>query len=176
MELWDAYDREERRTGETLVRGKPIPAGRYHMVCEVLVRHTDGDYLLMLRDGRKRAYPGFWEATAGGSALCGEDALACIRRELREETGIVDATLTLIAKSCDEGEKALFYSFLARTDADKSSVTLQKGETEDYVWMSEQAFIAHLHSDRVIERQRARYAAYYRAIGYLSEDTASCRK
>ena len=47
MELWDAYDAQGKRIGETLIRGEPIPNGRYHMVCEALVRHADGEYLLM---------------------------------------------------------------------------------------------------------------------------------
>ena len=33
MELWDAYDRDEKRTGGELVRGEPIPDGLYHLVC-----------------------------------------------------------------------------------------------------------------------------------------------
>jgi 8-oxo-dGTP pyrophosphatase MutT (NUDIX family) len=168
MELWDAYDAQGKRTKETLVRGEPIPDGRYHIVCEALVRHTDGDYLLMRRHPSKKAYPGYLEATAGGSALCGEDALACMRRELREETGITDATLTQVAQSRDDGENALFFSYLALTDCPKDSITLQQGETVGYVWMSEREFIAHLHSDRVIERQRARFADYFRSIGYLT--------
>ena len=167
MEIWDAYDKDENRTGRTLVRGERIPEGYYHLVCEALVRHKDGDYLLMRRDERKQAYPGYLEATAGGSALCGENALACMRRELMEETGITEAELTLIAKSRDEDENAIFCSYLALTDCDKDSVTLQEGETADYVWMSEADFVAHLHSERVIDRQKARYAAYFTSIGYL---------
>ena len=85
MELWDAYDGEFRRIqGVSLVRGEPIPAGIYHLVCEVLVRHTDGSYLLMRRDPRKH-HGGLWESTAGGSALQGEAPLDCARRELRTE-------------------------------------------------------------------------------------------
>ncbi|MBQ8718315.1 MAG: NUDIX domain-containing protein [Clostridia bacterium] len=168
MELWDAYDAQGKSTGQTLVRGEPIPKGCYHMVCEALVRHADGDYLLMRRDERKKAYPGYLEATAGGSALCGEDALDCMRRELREETGITDAALTLVAQSRDDGEKALFFSYLALTDCDKDSIVLQEGETVEFAWVSEQAFVAYLHSDRVIDRQRARFADYFRSIGYLT--------
>ena len=167
VETWDAYDSEGRRTGEILLRGEPILAGRYHMVCEALVRHTDGEYLLMRRDLRKKAYPGYLEATAGGSALCGEDTLACMRRELREETGITDAVLTLVAQSRDDEENALFFSYLALTDCDKSSIVLQEGETVGFAWVSEQEFIAHLHSDEVIPRQRARFEAYFRSIGYM---------
>jgi len=43
MEIWDAYTREGKPTGKTLVRGEAISDGLYHMVCEVLVRHKDGD-------------------------------------------------------------------------------------------------------------------------------------
>ena len=85
MELWDAYDRAGNRTGETLVRGKPVPEGRYHLVCEALVRHRDGSYLGMRRDRNKDGYPGWLEFTAGGSALMGETPLGCVRRELLRE-------------------------------------------------------------------------------------------
>lgn len=52
----------------TLVRGEKIPDGLYHLVSEIIVRHIDGTYLLMQRDINKH-YGGWWEATAGGSAL-----------------------------------------------------------------------------------------------------------
>ena len=66
-----------------------IPAGGYHLVCEVLVRNTDGTYLLMKRDPTKPLFPNMWKATAGGSALQGESAVEGALRELREETGVI---------------------------------------------------------------------------------------
>lgn len=71
MELWDAYDENENIVGE-LVRGESIPTGLYHLVSEVLVKHTDGSYLLMQRDFSKPNFPGLFEAGAGGSVLKGE--------------------------------------------------------------------------------------------------------
>lgn len=88
MELWDGYFRDGTLAGVDLVRGEPIPEGLYHLVCEILVRHVDGDFLLMQRDVRKPNWGGYYEATAGGSALKGEDKLTCAKRELLEETGI----------------------------------------------------------------------------------------
>ena len=83
MELWDAYDAKfQQITNTFLRRGETIPDGFYHLVCEVIVRHYDGTYLLMQRDPHKR-FGGMWEATAGGSALQGESPLACAIRELR---------------------------------------------------------------------------------------------
>ena len=75
-EIWDAYYSDGILAGRDLVRGEPIPDGLHHLVSEILVRHTDGDYLLMQRDPRKPNYGGCFEATAGGSALKGEDTLA----------------------------------------------------------------------------------------------------
>lgn len=71
-ELWDAYDKNFNKIeNTTLVRGENIPDGIYHLVSEVIVKHTDGSYLLMQRDFRKH-HGGEWEVTAGGSALQGE--------------------------------------------------------------------------------------------------------
>ncbi len=47
MELWDAYDKDFNKIeGITLVRGEPIPDGFFHLVCEVVVKHEDGSYLV----------------------------------------------------------------------------------------------------------------------------------
>lgn len=167
MEIWDLYDKYGQATGETVLRGEPIPDGRYHIVCEVLLRHCDGDYLLMRRDRNKKPYPGAWEATAGGSALPGEDAFACIRRELCEETGLEGEDFQRVAYHVFDDSHCLFSSFIARTDADKQSVRLQAGETEDYRWLTEEAFIAFLRAGEAIEWQQKRYERYFRELGYL---------
>ena len=82
------------------MRGQPIPSGVYHLVCDVIVRHTDGTYLLMQRDPRKH-HGLMWEATAGGSALSGETPLECAKRELREETGVVAHDLVEVGREID---------------------------------------------------------------------------
>lgn len=66
-EIWDAYYKDETLANTDLVRGENIPQGLYHLVCEVLVQHVDGDFLLMQRDLSKSNYGGYYEATAGGS-------------------------------------------------------------------------------------------------------------
>ena len=167
MELWDAYTREGVKTGETLVRDEPIPAGRYHLVCEVLVRHTDGDYLCMIRSREKPNYPLYPECTAGGSALKGETSLACIRRELREETGIEWDRFELIGISVRECSASLFHSYAAHVNWPKDRIRLQAGETEAFQWLSEEQFIDLIHSGRMIPEQFERMKDYYRKLGYL---------
>ena len=52
-------------------------------------------------------------------------------------------------------------------DWPKNQITLQEGETEGYEWLSEEAFIELLNSDRMIPGQPQRMEAWFRKMGYL---------
>lgn len=168
MELWDAYDEYGNQTGETLVRGAEIPPGRYHMVCEVLVRHADGSILCMKRASTKPNYPGFYEATAGGSALQGEDCLACVKRELLEETGLSCEDFRYVGTDVDEWESSIYHTYVCEVDCEKTAVTLQEGETEAYRWLTPEEFGALLRSRGMIARQTKRFLPYYREQGWFA--------
>ena len=135
-ELWDAYDRELNKIENvTLVRGEPIPDGFYHLVCDIVVKHTDGTYLLMQRDFKK-TFGGMWELTAGGSALAGETPLEGAMRELREETGIISFNLKEIERFVNEKRHFVCVVHFCLTDCDKNSIILQKGETVAFRWLT----------------------------------------
>ena len=165
MEIWDGYKSDGTLAGVDLVRGEPIPDGIYFMTVEILVRHTDGDYLLMRRHPDKPAFPGYLEATAGGAAQKGEAPIEAALRELREETGISADTLTPIANMTYR--RMLNYQYLCLTDCDKSAVTLQEGETVGYKWVNEEEFIDFIHSGNMIPTQRERYDTYFKKLGYV---------
>ena len=170
MEIWDAYFKDGSLAGIDLIRGEKIPDGLYHLVCDVLVRHVDGDYLLMRRDLAKPIYPGYWEATAGGSALKGEDALACAKRELLEETGISSGSFEEMNRFVFDDDRCIFYTFLCTTDCEKDSITLQEGETIDYKWLSENDFISFVNSGEIIEFQKNRYSNFFVEKGYITAE------
>ena len=154
MEIWDAYDRNFNKIdGMTLERGKETPDGVFHLVCDIIVRHTDGEYLLMQRDSRKH-FGGMWEATAGGSALKGESPSECAERELFEETGIKSDNLKEVGRVVSEEHKSLYVEFLCETDCDKNAVVLQEGETSDYKWVSRNELIRMKKSQLVTERMQ----------------------
>ena len=73
-----------------------------------------------------------WEATAGGSALQGENPLDCAVRELREETGISSDRLTEIGRVFHYGHRTIYVEYLCNTAIDKSSIVLQDGENSAY--------------------------------------------
>ncbi len=137
MEQWDAYDKNFNKIkNRILIRGEQIPEGFFHLVCEILVKHKDGTYLLMQRDFNKDHYGGMWEASAGGAALSGESPMECALRELKEETGITASELVEVGRVINEHYHSLYVEYLCETDCSKNSVTLQSGETVDYQWVT----------------------------------------
>lgn len=61
MELWDAYDEGLNKIdGIVLIRGEQIPNECFRLVCEIIVKHKDGSYLIMQRDKRKHL-GGMWD-------------------------------------------------------------------------------------------------------------------
>lgn len=165
MEIWDAYYADGTKAGVDLVRGEPVPDGLYHLVSEILVRHRDGNYLLMQRSFEKPNYPGCWEASAGGSALKGEDALQCAIRETKEETGLFGEMEMILPPFYHRD--TVYHTFLCITDCEKDSVTFQTGETVAYRWLDEEAFIRFIYSDESIPAQRVRLEPWLREMGYV---------
>lgn len=152
MELWDAYDSSFTKIqGLTLVRGETIPVGIYHLVCDILVKHIDGTYLLMKRDFRKH-FGGMWEATAGGSALIGENSFQCAIRELTEETGIISNEL--VELGIHISHDTIYVEFLCVTDWDKENITIQEGETIAFRWVSSNELRSMKKDKLVTERMQ----------------------
>lgn len=163
MELWDAYTEEGELAGLDLVRGNPVPDGLFHMVCEILVRHTDGTYLLTQRDYGKPNYPGLFAASAGGSVIKGEVPLEGAFRELYEETGIKAEELVSIYHVISPKNHTIYFGYLCITDMDKNAVRLQETETISYLWLTEDEFLKFIETDRYVQPHRRRLSSYLKS-------------
>ncbi len=148
MEFWDAYKADGTLAGFDLIRGEKIPMGFFHMVCEAVIQHVDGDYLLMQRSFEKDIYPGAWEIGAGGSALKGEDKLTAMLREVREETGIDTGEAEELYRVVHEARQVIYNGYLLKTDYAKNAIKLQEGETIDYKWLTKEEFIEFFDVNR----------------------------
>ena len=162
MELWDAYDRNGALVGVDLVRGQEIPDGLFHLVVEVIVRHTDGTFLLMLRDRSKPNCPGLYEPGAGGSAMKGEEAKNAAARELFEETGISmkPEDLKPLYHSIRDASHSIYLGYLCETDMDKDAIILQEGETIGFKWVSPEDFKAAFDAPWFVPFMKPRCKAY----------------
>jgi 8-oxo-dGTP diphosphatase len=164
--LWDAYLADGRKAGRTIARGEPIPKGLYHIVADVLVKHADGDHLVMQRDPHLVVFPGQFEAGASGAVLAGETPYEGALRELLEETGLIADSLTFLFTVNNQRE-TLFFCYLCSTSCDKQSVTLQEGETIAFRWLSEAEFLAFFQSQEFAAGPRERRTPYLNAVRIL---------
>ncbi len=162
MEIWDLYDEQGHRTGETWERSRAleIPEGRYHIVCDILIRHRDGDFLLTLRDPDKDIHPGCLEASAGGSALAGETPEQAARREMLEETGLAAERLELISTTLRPQSHSVIFAFWAAVSCEKDQVRLQEGETVGYRWVDPETLLAMMSAEPMLKKQYPRYKPY----------------
>jgi 8-oxo-dGTP pyrophosphatase MutT (NUDIX family) len=162
MELWDAYREDGTVAGCNLVRGEVIPDGLFHLVSEIIVRHEDGMFLLMQRDLEKLNFPGLYVASAGGSALIGEGPYDAAIRELKEETGVEAQELEQIYKC--KSKDTIYYGYLCKTNCDKNSIKLEKGETISYLWLRKEEFLEFIESDHYMQSHKDRMRDYLEMI------------
>ena len=167
-EIWDLYDRDGNRTGETFEREfgayKNIPEGRYHLVVDILILHSDGTYLLTKRSDIKDVYPGYWEASAGGSAVRGEEPLEAARREMFEETGLTADSIELVGVLFKDSSHSMYYSYIAKVSCDKDSVVLQEGETTAYKWVDKEGFLLYVDAEDSMKAHNQRYEKYINTL------------
>lgn len=165
MELWDAYNEAGEKLGFDLIRGEKIPEGVYHLVCEVVVRNRDGEFLLMQRSWEKEVSPGKWEVGAGGSAVKGEGPLEGARRELREETGIAATEgLQELYRVVHSEHHAIYHGYLLVTDWPGNGIVLQEGETISYSWLSLDEFLDFYDNGLSIGSQKERLRGFVDSI------------
>jgi len=88
QELWDLYDRERKKIGKLHTRGIPLETGTYHIVVNVWIVNSNNEILVTQRHPDKELWGGFWECSASGAVIAGEDSLQGAIRETKEEIGI----------------------------------------------------------------------------------------
>lgn len=87
MEYRDIYTAELTRTGRSEPNGYKLQAGEYLYHVHMLMRDTNGQWLLQRRALNASHFPGQWDVTGGGVSA-GEEGLNAAVREVREELGL----------------------------------------------------------------------------------------
>ena len=138
MEIWDLYDQDRNLTGETGVRGEPLPDDRYHLVVEALFLNSKGETLLQRRAKEKDIMPDIW-SVAGGSAVAGEDSFTGAVREAEEEMGFPPdkehARLFMTERRERPGRNFFRDVWLFYQDVPIENMTWQPGEVQDGMWI-----------------------------------------
>ncbi len=157
-EMWDAYDRQERKLGYTVPRSmaKSLPDGVYHVVVCIYTVSSDGK-LLATQRSKNKTNPLKWEVT-GGSILSGEQPKDGAVRELLEETGIKQTVEKMqpLYNETDDRRHGIYHAYIHTVEAD-TKITLQEGETMNYQWLDYSEFVELVQSDRFVSSEQQRF-------------------
>lgn len=136
MELFDIYDGDRNKTGETMERGTPVPKGFYRMVVHVCIFNSEGKMLIQRRQPFKRSWSGMWDLTVGGSSVAGDTSLTAAIRETSEEVGVQLAPDELKRVLTIQTECIFDDIYIVQKDLDETALTLQYEEVEQVKWAS----------------------------------------
>ena len=154
MELFDLATADREKTGKTMVRGEPTPAGYYRMVVHVCIFDSEGRMLIQQRQPFKQGWSNLWDITVGGSAVAGDSSRSAAERETYEELGLavdlaeVRPTLSL---NWEEG----FDDFYALTrEIDLQTLRLQYEEVQAVRWATKAEIIRMIDSGEFIPYEK----------------------
>lgn len=88
-ELFDVLDENGHKTGKTKERSQVHRDGDWHRAVNIWVINDHDEVLLQKRAAHKDSWPGYWDISAGGHIVAGEDSLTAALQELYEELGLV---------------------------------------------------------------------------------------
>ncbi len=131
-ELRDLYDKDSNKTDKTYRKGELIPEGYYPMVVMVVIRNSNGEFLMQKRVETKG---GDWGVT-GGHPKSGETPIEGIITEVKEELGLdfSNENFILYDYGCDG--KDCYKMYFVNKDIDINDITIQKEELSEVKWFS----------------------------------------
>ncbi|WP_297632222.1 NUDIX domain-containing protein [uncultured Clostridium sp.] len=86
-EIWDLYNKDRIKIGQTMVRGDEFEEDTFHLVIHVCIFNSKGEMLIQQRQPFKKGWSNLWDVTVGGSAVLGDTSQKAAEREVLEEIG-----------------------------------------------------------------------------------------
>ena len=171
-ELWDVYDKDRNRTGRTHPRGKELAPGDYHLVVHVAIFNSRGELLIQRRQPWKHGFPNYWDLSAGGSALAGEDSRMAAHRETLEEIGLDLDFSEVHPKFTYYWDHGFDDYWFMTKDASILDMQLQEAEVAEVRWVNREGLIRLVEDERFVPYYFIRRIFdLYRGTGAIEADT-----
>ena len=155
MEMWDLYDYQRQKTGETMMRGDPIPHGRYHLTVRVCIFNRAGQMLIQQRQPFKDGWPNRWDLTVGGCVAAGETSQTAGQREVLEEIGY-QVDLTGMTPAITLTTKNIFNdNYILIREIDPAELKLQPEEVQAAKWATKEEIFQMIDDGRFIPFQKS---------------------
>lgn len=134
MEIWDLYDKDRIKIGETMIRGSEFKENTYHMVVHVCIFNLEGKMLIQQRQTFKEGWPNMWDITVGGSAVSGDCSQSAAEREVFEEIGYKINLKGKRPSLTINFEVGFDDIYIIKEDADIDKLKLQYEEVQNVMW------------------------------------------
>lgn len=131
-ELRDLYDANSVKTDKTYRKGDIIPEGYYPMVVMVVIKNSNGDFLMQKRVKEKG---GDWGVT-GGHPKAGETPLEGIITEVKEELGLDFSQENFIEYDSGCDGKDCYKMYFVNKDVELEDIIIQEDELSEVRWFS----------------------------------------
>lgn len=161
MELRDLYDRNGNLTGKTYYKGDTISDGFYPMVVMVVIRNSNGDFLMQKRTPNKG---GDWGVT-GGHPKSGETPIEGIITEVKEELGLDFSKENFIEYDSGCDGKDCYKMYYVTKDIDINDITIQESELTEVRWFTMDELKSMVNSGELNENQ---IACFNKVCDYIS--------
>ena len=160
-ELRDLYDKYSNKTDKTYRKGDIIPSGYYPMVVMVVIRNSEGKFLMQKRVASKG---GDWGVT-GGHPKAGETPIEGIITEVKEELGLDFSNEEFIQYDSGCDGKDCYKMYFVNKDIDINDITIQEEELSEVRWFSMEELKEMVNTGELNEDQ---IACFNKVCNYLS--------
>ena len=163
-ELRDLYDINGNKTDKTYHKGEHIPKGYYPMVVMVVIKNSDGKFLMQKRAESKG---GDWGVT-GGHPKSGETPIEGIITEVKEELGLDFSNENFIEYDSGCDGKDCYKMYFVNKDINIKEIKIQKEELSEVKWFTMQELQQMVDSNELNEDQ---IACFIKVCNYLKNNT-----
>ena len=160
-ELRNLYDKYSNKTDKTYRKGDIIPSGYYPMVVMVVIRNSEGKFLMQKRVASKG---GDWGVT-GGHPKAGETPIEGIITEVKEELGLDFSNEEFIQYDSGCDGKDCYKMYFVNKDIDIKDITIQEEELSEVRWFSMEELKEMVNTGELNEDQ---IACFNKVCNYLS--------
>ena len=173
MELLDIYDKNRKKTGRIVPRGKEnLKEGEYFLAVEALLIDKNGHILISKRTEKKKLYPVYWEINGGG-CKSGEESIDAIIREIKEELGItLSKEKSFLIKTVKNEYRFKDIWFFEIDNIDRIKINLQKEEVTEYKAIDFSEFEKMKKDNTLIDTSNITKEEYDKCIRIIKKNKA----
>ena len=162
-ELRDLYDINSNKTNKTYRKGDLISEGYYPMVVMVVIRNSNGEFLMQKRVESKG---GDWGVT-GGHPKSGETPIEGIITEVKEELGLDFSKENFIEYDSGCDGKDCYKMYFVTKDININDITIQQEELSEVRWFTMDELKGMVNSGELNEDQ---IACFNKVCNYLNNN------